>query len=105
MCRRTFEHSRRTYCGPFCRLMGSRVGGFRYLFHLEGEYRQARWWVRRGTDPRWIIGPPRMLLDVWQAPNGDLLCPDCGEVMTEPADATGLECIWHGIRVIPLGHG
>lgn len=101
MCGRSFQHNRRTYCSQFCRTVGSRVSSFRDFLRMEGEYRPARWWVRTEGDPRWTIGPPRILLDVWFTPAGDARCPECASSMTD-RDAMGHECIWCGIRAIPL---
>lgn len=101
MCHRTFEDSRRTYCSPFCRTVGSHVNGFRSFVRMEGEYRQARWWIRSPVDDRYTIGPPRILLDVWVTPSGEPRCPDCAGAMTD-LGAMGHECGWCGIRVIRL---
>lgn len=105
MCRRSFETRRRTYCSPFCKTIGSRIGGYRHFLRMEGEYRPARWWIREGYDPRWIIGPPRTLLDVWVTPTGEPRCTGCASPMRD-LGPMGHECTGCGsLRVILTDHG
>lgn len=102
MCKRTFEHNRRTYCGSFCRLIGSRLGGFRDLVDMKGSYQPALWWWRTPDDPRYHQGPPPPEhLDVWITVDDKALCPDCGTDIGYPLP-TGNECHWCCIKIITL---
>ena len=102
ICRRLFEHNRRTYCSLFCKHIGARIGMLRTFLRMEGEYRSARWWTTAGG-PSLVIGPPPPpgTIDVWTTPTGDVRCPDCTDSMDD-AGPLGHECPWCGIRVIFL---
>lgn len=102
LCRRTFQHNRRTYCGSFCRLIGSRLGGFRDLVDMRGSYQPALWWYRTPDDARYFQGPPPPNpLDVWTTVDDKALCPACGHDMGHPIPS-GNECQWCCIKIITL---
>lgn len=101
ICKRSSPLGRRWYCTEFCRQIGRRLGQLRDLVHLPGEFHSIdRWWIREGSDLRWLAGPPPHPIEVWVTPDDVWLCPFCTSEMTGD-DGEGRRICWCGVRVQP----